>query len=751
MIDCHPEYLDCVSGIDLVVTMDDFACDLGALDPLSVSIEANPSDTCHGSFDHSSLVGKSGPNGADVITKNASKKGSAHHVQNKRKQVGGEFTIPKIPKVHGLSDSDDNESQAHVSDHESRNSDFSESDSEHDEAKTSTGSSVSDSDPDSDPVANNRHRSSKSHIKAPQSQSGVGVSRFDPFSNNSSQDWSLNSGQDDYVRKYFSQWLGDPAVKDAILDSNPRPKMGPQALNLDNDILDLLPHGAQAPTKQTDFSLKRIQNKILDIMGPLGKLWATLEQAQESDDMECDLEALLTLVQQAVLMTGQTNVLVNHNRRLIVLSRFFRDNKKAGEVLGQNEELLRSNDQALFGRPFFKALHRKAKGNKKSKEIRAELGSGIKRGNTIRFSANTKSKGKGEQSSAGPNRHPFRKSLPSVRGGGGRGRGSTRRGGANSGGYRQKRYVFISSKHTSTPSRYSTQAKIGKQSSGSPNYSGLKIVRNKRGPAVRGEDTFLSPQLGKNNSRFSSTRGHNRLQTRFNSQSCTTQGASCPKFLRSRASTDRRGDSRHAKQRGNRNHPEEQRAVSKSHLSKIEERPVVPPSVQLEEAERVHTLRALQDGGDANVGRHNQTRRPHVQDRFEGRLLLHPSCKGAQATPEIFMEKSALSVQSASVRSGVSSTYFHKDSEANYQSFETSRSPLDNFLGRPNSSTSGEGRGTARLSQCHVDVGTLRVCNKPKEVRGDPNTKDRILRICGELTGHESISTNGQIDQHPRE
>ena len=101
-------------------------------------------------------------------------------------------------------------------------------------------------------------------------QSGVGVSRFDPFSNSSSREWSLNSGQDDYMRKYFSQWLGDPAVKDAILDS----KMGPQALNLDNDILDLLPHGAQVPTKQTDFSFKRIQNKILDIMGPLGRLLA---------------------------------------------------------------------------------------------------------------------------------------------------------------------------------------------------------------------------------------------------------------------------------------------------------------------------------------------------------------------------------------------------------------------------------------------------------------------------------------------
>ena len=71
---------------------------------------------------------------------------------------------------------------------------------------------------------------------------------------------------------------------------------------------------------------------------------------------------------------------------------------------------------------------------------------------------------------------------------------------------------------------------------------------------------------------------------------------------------------------------------------------------QPEEIERVHTLRTLQDGGDADVGRHNQTRRPHVQDRFKGRLLLHPSCKGAQETHDIFMEKAALPVQSASVR-----------------------------------------------------------------------------------------------------
>ena len=54
--------------------MDDFASNLVSLGPLPVSIEANSSDTSHGSFDQSSLVGKSGPDGAGVMTRNASKR-----------------------------------------------------------------------------------------------------------------------------------------------------------------------------------------------------------------------------------------------------------------------------------------------------------------------------------------------------------------------------------------------------------------------------------------------------------------------------------------------------------------------------------------------------------------------------------------------------------------------------------------------------------------------------------------------------
>ena len=127
--------------------------------------------------------------------------------QTSASKLGASLGSLKFLKSRGLSDSDfsdDNESQdqAHVSDHDGHDSDFSESDSEHDVATTSTGSRDSGADPE--PIANTSkqgHRSSKSDIKAaPQSHSGVGVSRFDPFSNNSSQEWSLNSGQDDYVR-----------------------------------------------------------------------------------------------------------------------------------------------------------------------------------------------------------------------------------------------------------------------------------------------------------------------------------------------------------------------------------------------------------------------------------------------------------------------------------------------------------------------------------------------------------------------
>jgi hypothetical protein len=82
----------------------------------------------------------------------------------------------------------------------------------------------------------------------------------------------------------------------------------------------------------------------------------------------------MDLVQKSVLIIGQTNVLAHFNRRSQVLSRFLKDQKKASDLLKQNDAVLKVNKTKLFGSAFYKALHRKARGARHSKEIKFHLG-----------------------------------------------------------------------------------------------------------------------------------------------------------------------------------------------------------------------------------------------------------------------------------------------------------------------------------------------------------------------------------------
>ena len=55
-------------------------------------------------------------------------------------------------------------------------------------------------------------------------------------------------------------------------------------------------------------TLEKIQEKNIDIMGPLSKVWHVLESATTAPDDEADLiiEDLLNLVQQTVLLVRKT-------------------------------------------------------------------------------------------------------------------------------------------------------------------------------------------------------------------------------------------------------------------------------------------------------------------------------------------------------------------------------------------------------------------------------------------------------------
>ena len=173
----------------------------------------------------------------------------------------------------------------------------------------------------------------------------------------------------DSILKYCKYWLQSVPKPSLAVFNTPK---------LDPDIVDFLPHESKTPISVVDGGFRRVQGRLLmllDTMGPLAKLWSRLEAAKNGSG-KCDLNKIMRLAEQAVIMVGQTNVLINHNRCLNVLSRFLRDGKAATQILTQNQTVLSKNRKDLFGSAFYKALHRRAKGNKHRQEIKRELAPG---------------------------------------------------------------------------------------------------------------------------------------------------------------------------------------------------------------------------------------------------------------------------------------------------------------------------------------------------------------------------------------
>ena len=113
----------------------------------------------------------------------------------------------------------------------------------------------------------------------------------------------------------------------------------------------LLKENNQTLVCALDTTLEKIQKKNIDVMGPLSKVWHALESATTApdDDTDLNIEDLLNLVQQAVLLVGQTNNTISYHRRL--------------------SALLENSGKELFGKDFHDQITDILKVQKQSKEL----------------------------------------------------------------------------------------------------------------------------------------------------------------------------------------------------------------------------------------------------------------------------------------------------------------------------------------------------------------------------------------------
>ena len=125
----------------------------------------------------------------------------------------------------------------------------------------------------------------------------------------------------------------------------------------------------------SDHEFETFQGKLLEVMGPLSRLWKGLEYIRKApSDLEVPVEKFVALVEQVILLLGQTSLSVSYTRRLNILKLITKDIRKAKAILKENENILKENETHLFGKKFRSQMIETEKSREKSLEVFKDFG-----------------------------------------------------------------------------------------------------------------------------------------------------------------------------------------------------------------------------------------------------------------------------------------------------------------------------------------------------------------------------------------
>ncbi|XP_062584288.1 uncharacterized protein LOC134246041 [Saccostrea cucullata] len=208
----------------------------------------------------------------------------------------------------------------------------------------------------------------------PQADSGdeQDAKRFDPLSDET--EYMLDKSKAKYAKKYFKLHLSEEKIRSRILEDAPIP--GNQFLNppdVDDYLEDLVAdHKSMKFLKMHDSSLKFVQKRVSQCMGPLSRIWDEMDKAHEGTTSSMEIEEVVNLLEKTILMIGQVNVACLYERRLNFLAKILKSTKKAKSMLRENETKFQ-DESVLFGNDFYTTLYRKSKDRKRAREMSRDI------------------------------------------------------------------------------------------------------------------------------------------------------------------------------------------------------------------------------------------------------------------------------------------------------------------------------------------------------------------------------------------
>ena len=550
---------------------------------------------------------------------------------------------------------------------------------------------------------------------------GSSYTRFEAMSEESHEEWVLPDGMKEYIIRYFHEYIPEKTLKDSIMYSNPIPTNFTMSLELDNFIKDLLHERGRNKELSFDKILKTIQDKSMQIFGPLSKMWMAMETAVKSKKakVDVDLDHLLELTQQTLILSGQTFNCLSYQRRLLTLQPILKDSKAKNALKEKASSL--TDESYLFGSKFEEGLTKSLKSKKKCGELLKESRSYDDRGY----------------------RQPFQRRPPS---------------------YQQKRtdggrYTYVRNqgrgqyqnqgKQTTSFSKNYSRIDTDEKSASAPGNSKL-IFRNRDSKSSFGRKTpiFFSKLEASNTG--SANPGHcPRLQnTLYRGSSMSKQAAKSDCDGSNTVTISGPRSPGNAKERGCTKSAPCTRPVFKSVISSGQKGWREEACDKSQSLELAHPISTLQDGRTPSLKGSLAREGLSMQDRPEGCLFLCSNKCSVTEVSEVSVERKFIRIPVSLFWTGASTSYFHEIIKNSDSHFEANKHQSNYFSRRH--AVHGTHRGRIGPSQGHnyIPIATPRLCDKPEEIRINTSSSDRISGYFSQLNNNDNFTSSGKNSQN---
>ena len=163
--------------------------------------------------------------------------------------------------------------------------------------------------------------------------------RFEASSAKSIVEWDLPEDLAIYLKDKTEIFIKDSDIQESILKDNPVPSNIIKPKKLDTAFREILEEQYKKTALSNEEMLSNIQNKVFSVLGPLTKLWATMEgekteilqtsQEQITPEVEENLNTVSTGFEQVITLLGQVIKSIGYQRRLGVLTAVFQQEKES--------------------------------------------------------------------------------------------------------------------------------------------------------------------------------------------------------------------------------------------------------------------------------------------------------------------------------------------------------------------------------------------------------------------------------------